>query len=179
MIRYDALVNCRYTYRAFGPADLERLKQITSLTFGPVSIDGNMQRILGAFGEGDWKTRKSAAIAEDCALQPDGVFVAESEGLVVGYITTRLNRISRIGWIPNLAVDPAHQGRGLGRGLIEYAVEFFKSQGMEVAKIETLEQNPVGQKLYPACGFVEVARQIHYAMRISGEPGSGSKRPPA
>ena len=37
---------------------------------------------------------------------------------------------------------------------------------MQVAKIETLEQNPVGQKLYPSLGFVEVARQVHYAMRL-------------
>lgn len=156
-----------YTYRAFRPADLERLKEITAVTFGPVSIDGNMQKRLGAFGRGDWRTRKSAAIAEDCAMQPDGVFVAEeSSGRVVGYITTRLNRISGVGWIPNLAVDPEHQGKGLGRGLIEYALEFFRREGMEVAKIETLEQNPVGQKLYPSCGFVEVGRQIHYGMRL-------------
>jgi hypothetical protein len=38
---------------------------------------------------------------------------------------------------------------------------------MQVAKIETLEQNPVGQKLYPSLGFVEVARQVHYAMRLT------------
>ena len=37
---------------------------------------------------------------------------------------------------------------------------------MEVAKIETLDQNPVGQALYPSLGFTEVARQIHYAMRL-------------
>ena len=37
---------------------------------------------------------------------------------------------------------------------------------MEVAKIETLDQNPIGQKLYPSLGFREVARQIHYAMRL-------------
>jgi hypothetical protein len=35
-----------------------------------------------------------------------------------------------------------------------------------VAKIETLDQNPVGQALYPSLGFKEVARQIHYAMRL-------------
>ena len=39
-------------------------------------------------------------------------------------------------------------------------------RGMSVAKIETLEQNPIGQTLYPSLGFVEVARQIHYALRL-------------
>jgi ribosomal protein S18 acetylase RimI-like enzyme len=156
-----------YSIRPYQPTDLPRLQQITAQTFGPVSIDRNMQQRLGPFGQGDWSTRKLGAIADDCQAQPDGVFVAQdAAGNVVGYVTTRLNPASGVGWIPNLAVDPAHQKHGLGRALLEYTIAFFRRSGMQVAKIETLEQNPVGQKLYPALGFVEVARQIHYAMRL-------------
>jgi ribosomal protein S18 acetylase RimI-like enzyme len=154
--------------RPYRPADLPRLQEITAQTFGPVSIDLNMETRLGPFGEGDWSSRKVAAIADDCRLQPDGVFVAEdpASGQPIGYVTTRLNDVSRIGWIPNLAVDPAHQGRGVGRAMIEHALDFFRTRGMEVAKIETLDQNPIGQSLYPSLGFREVARQIHYALRL-------------
>ena len=156
-----------YTIRTYRPDDLPRLREITTQTFGPVSIDRNMEELLGPFGEGGWAGRKSQAIIDDCRLQADGVFVAESnDGHVVGYITTRLNSASRIGWIPNLAVDPAHQGHGLGRALLEHAINFFRQQGMQIAKIETLDQNPIGQKLYPSLGFKEVARQIHFAMRL-------------
>ena len=156
-----------YPIRTFRPADLPRLQEITGQTFGPVSIDRNLEQVLGAFGRQDWRGRKAAAIAEDCAAQPDGVFVAEdADGRVVGYVTTRLNAESGIGWIPNLAVDPAHQGKGLGRALLEHALAFFRQRGMTVAKIETLAQNPVGQALYPSLGFREVARQIHYGMRL-------------
>lgn len=156
--------------RPYNPCDLPRLQEITADTFGEVSIDNNMERAFGAFGPSDWKTRKIAAIAEDCRAQPDGVFVAEEEGgAVVGYVTTRLNPASGIGWIPNLAVDPAHQGRGLGRSLLERAIRFLRENGMAVAKIETLEQNPVGQRLYPSLGFTEVARQIHFAMRLDSD----------
>jgi ribosomal protein S18 acetylase RimI-like enzyme len=157
-----------YRIRTYRPTDLPRLQEITAATFGPVSIDRNMERLLGPFGQGDWGSRKVAAIAEDCLAQPDGVFVAEdARARVVGYVTTRLNLISGIGWIPNLAVDPAHQAHGLGRALLEHALAFFRASGMQVAKIETLDQNPVGQKLYPSLGFVEVARQVHYAMRLN------------
>jgi ribosomal protein S18 acetylase RimI-like enzyme len=157
----------RYAIRPYQPVDLPRLQEITAQTFGPVSIDRNMEQRLGPFGQGDWQARKVGAIADDCQAQPDGVFVAEDgAGRVVGYVTTRLNPLSGVGWIPNLAVDPAHQGLGLGRALLEHAIDFFRRSGMQVAKIETLEQNPVGQKLYPTLGFVEVARQIHYAMRL-------------
>lgn len=160
-------MNERYTLREYRESDLTRLQEITAETFSEVSIDNNMERAFGPFGSSDWKTRKIAAIAEDCRLQPDGVFVAEDgNGAVIGYVTTRLNQASGMGWIPNLAVDPAHQGRGLGRRLLERAIRFLRESGMAVAKIETLEQNPAGRKLYPRLGFTEVARQIHYAMRL-------------
>jgi ribosomal protein S18 acetylase RimI-like enzyme len=156
-----------YRIRDYRPTDLPRLQEITALTFGPFSIDRNTEQILGPFGQGTWETRKTAAIAEDCRVQPDGVFVAENgSGAVVGYVTTRLFPVSSMGWIANLAVDPGHQGKGLGRALLERAIAFFKSRGMAAARIETLEQNPVGQSLYPTLGFKEVARQIHYAMRL-------------
>jgi ribosomal protein S18 acetylase RimI-like enzyme len=161
--------------RPFKPEDLTRLQEITRLTFGSVSIDANMERILGAFGPGDWQHRKVAAIAEDCRVQPDGVFVAETdEGEPVGYVTTRLDFKAGIGLIPNLAVSPDHQGQGLGRALLQHALDFFRAQGMAAAKIETLEQNPIGQSLYPSLGFIEVARQIHYAMRLDPEDNNES-----
>jgi len=37
---------------------------------------------------------------------------------------------------------------------------------MTVGRIETLEQNAIGRQLYPSLGFLEVARQIHYAMPL-------------
>ncbi len=170
-------MNGSYHIRVFQPSDLDALIAITLATFEPVSIDRNMERLLGAFGNGDWEARKAAAIREDCRAQPDGVFVAEdAAGQVVGYVTTRLLRASGIGWIPNLAVVPQHQKRGLGRRLLEHALDWLRSSGMSVAKIETLEQNPIGQRLYPTLGFVEVARQVHYAMRLDreeGDAGSG------
>ena len=157
-----------FRIRAYRPPDLPRLKEITTLTFGPVSIDRNMEEMLGVFGAGGWAGRKAAAIDDDCRLQPDGVFVAEDtqNGRVMGYVTTRINSSTKLGWIPNLAVDPTVQGRGVGRQLLEHALAFFRQRGMKVAKIETLEQNPIGQKLYPSLGFQEVARQIHYAMKL-------------
>jgi ribosomal protein S18 acetylase RimI-like enzyme len=162
-----------YQLRTYRVEDLPRLQEITGLTFGPVSLDANIERTLGPFGATDWRDRKVAAIAEDCRLQPDGVFVAEDDaGQIVGYVTTRLNRASSVGWIPNLAVDPGRQSQGLGRALLERALEFFQERGMEIARIETLEQNSVGQKLYPRLGFVEVGRQIHYAKRLDSRDAS-------
>ena len=65
------------------------------------------------------------------------------------------------------------RGQGVGRRLIEHALSHFRAAGMTIAKIETLEQNAIGRHLYPSVGFVEVARQIHYAMAIPDRPSHG------
>jgi hypothetical protein len=49
---------------------------------------------------------------------------------------------------------------------------------MTIAKIETLEQNKIGQHLYPSAGFVEVARQIHYAMALKDRPSNAAEPGP-
>ena len=48
----------------------------------------------------------------------------------------------------------------------EFDLAYLRGQGMEAAKIETLAQNAVGSQFYPSVGFREVARQIHYLMRL-------------
>ena len=160
--------------RPFQPADLARLQEITVDSFEGVSIDRNIEAEFGLVAGKDWKARKARDVAGDCQAQPDGVFVAEEAGEVMGYITTRLDRFSGIGRIPNLAVDPACRGRGLGSELIRHALEWMRGQGMRMAKIETLAQNERGQALYPRFGFREVARQLHYVMPLGEEPGAGS-----
>ncbi len=152
--------------RPYRPEDREILKNITTNTFGPVSIDGNIEKQFGLLNGTDWAWRKRRHIDADCDAQPDGILVAEDEGRVIGYITTRFDPATKLGWIPNMAVEPGHQGRGVGRRLIEAALDLFRRNGMTHAKIETLDQNQVGQKLYPSFGFKEVARQVHYVMKL-------------
>lgn len=151
-----------YTIRRYRPEDLPRLREITVDCFQGVSIDQNIEKRFGPIGGVDWKKRKAAHIDQDCAANPEGVIVAEVEGEVAGYITTRLNHETRIGWIPNLAVDPRFRRQGIARALFDEAFAYFRENGMLAAKIETLDQNPIGSVFYPELGFEEVARQIHF-----------------
>lgn len=161
--------------RPYRPEDLPHVQRITVDSFEGVSIDRNIERDFGPVAGKDWKARKARDVTTDCEVQPEGVFVAEEGDAVVGYITTRLDRFTGIGRIPNLAVDAEYRGRGLGTDLIQHALEWMRGQGMAMAKIETLVQNERGQALYPRFGFREVARQIHYVMPLQdGEPGSGT-----
>ncbi len=152
--------------RPFQPADLSRVQQITIDSFEGVSIDRNIETRFGRIDGKDWRERKARDVTMDCQVQPEGVFVAEEDGQVVGYITTRIDRFTSIGRIPNLAVDPEFRALGIGSKLIEHAIEYIRSEGMALAKIETLVQNERGQALYPRFGFEEVARQIHFVMKL-------------
>ena len=105
-------------------------------------------------------------IDDDCASNPDGVFLAVRGDQILGYITTRVDRHNSRGRIPNMAVTEEARGLGLGRRLINHALGYFRDQGLHVAVIETMASNAVGQHLYPSCGFEEVARQVHYAMKL-------------
>jgi len=152
--------------RLYQPSDLDELKRMTVEGFEGIAIDQNVERALGVVGKHDWRWRKARHVDEDVAANPDGVFVAEEDDKALGYISTRLDREAGKGRIPNLAVDKAAQGRGIGRQLIGHALDYFRREGMAFAMIETMANNPIGQHLYPSCGFVEAGRQIHYAMKL-------------
>ena len=105
---------------------------------------------------------------EGVAREVEGILVVESaEGEVVGYITTWQDVDGGIGYIPNLAFVPEWRGRGLGRLLIQMALDRFREAGLSHAKIETLAQNEVGHHLYTSIGFREVARQVHFFADLS------------
>lgn len=152
--------------RPYLPDDLDAIKRLTVESFTGVTLEQNVENALGLLHGHDWRWRKARHIDEDVAANPSGIFVAESQGCVVGYISTRIDRETGKGRIPNLAVAPEFRGQGLGRRLIEHALDYFRSEGLEYAIIETMAENEIGQHLYPACGFVEVARQVHFARRL-------------
>ncbi len=155
--------------RRYVETDRECLQTITALCFAGVSIDAGIEAKYGPIAGKDWRWRKARSIDDDIAVNAEGIFVAVEEGEVVGYITSRVDHESKIGWIPNLAVLPAYQQRGLGQTLIETALAYLAKAGMRYARIETLAHNVVGQHFYPSMGFEEVARQIHYIRRLGEE----------
>ncbi len=153
--------------RIYRSSDLDELRLMTIEGFDGIAIDQNIENAFGVMQERDWKWRKARHVDEDVAANPAGIFVADDgEGRVLGYISTRLDREAGKGRIPNLVVDATARGQGIGRQLIEHALDYFRREGMSFVMIETMVNNPVGQHLYPSCGFVETGRQIHYAMKL-------------
>src|SRR6266550_1105460 len=73
------------------------------------------------------------------AMQPDGCFVAEWDGVFVGTTTTCL--FGRVAWVAAVLVDEAHRRRGLGRALMQHALAFLEQQGVTTVR---LDATPLG-----------------------------------
>jgi len=157
--------------RPFRPDDRDALLEITARAFDGVSIDQNIESIYGPINGMGWQERKISHVEDDIAANPGGIVVFEANGQPVGFASCRVNHRTRIGSIPNLAVHPHHQGKGIGKALLQAALAYLEAQGMEFARIETLEQNRRCMRFYPRAGFREVARQVHY-IRPLGQPPS-------
>src|SRR5687768_11505957 len=75
--------------RPYHADDLEEMRRITIEGFDGTAIDQQVERNFGPLGGHDWRWRKARQIDEDCEVNPAGVFVAEEDGKVLGYITAR------------------------------------------------------------------------------------------
>ena len=152
--------------RQYIPSDEARVKELTITAFSGVSIENNIEDAWPELLPIPWGERKWPMVAMDLTDHPEECFVVEHEGEVIGYATTRINRRNSVGQIPDMAVDEKYRGKGIGRKLLEYCIQYFRDQNLILARIETLDQNPIGRHLYPDLGFEEVARQIFYAMPL-------------
>ncbi|MCE3076480.1 GNAT family N-acetyltransferase [Chryseobacterium gwangjuense] len=93
------------------------------------------------------------------------IFVAESEGELVGFVqlyplfsSTRMKRY----WLLNdLYVNENHRGKGFSKELIDKAKEMAKSTDACGILLETGKSNDIGNKLYPSCGF-EIYDEVNF-----------------
>jgi ribosomal protein S18 acetylase RimI-like enzyme len=68
------------------------------------------------------------------------------------------------GALYDLVVDPAHRGRGVGRRLLEAAIERLVARGAPRVVLSTAEHNAVAQRLFARAGFrrtmIEMTREL-------------------
>jgi ribosomal protein S18 acetylase RimI-like enzyme len=91
-------------------------------------------------------------------MEKGEMLLAEDDrGRIVASVYVEL-RGSR-GYLGMLAVDPAHQRRGLGKRMLEEGERRFREQGCEAVDILVLSLRPDLPPVYRGFGFVEVRRE--------------------
>ncbi|HYW29781.1 MAG TPA: GNAT family N-acetyltransferase [Gaiellales bacterium] len=103
--------------------------------------------------------REPAPMAADHAALIDAgeVHVAEVDGRVAGALVTR--PLGRSLLLESVAVDPASQGRGIGRALIACAERQAAGLGLEAVELYTNAAMTANLALYPHLGYVETGRR--------------------
>lgn len=86
--------------------------------------------------------------------------VMELNGVMVGYAV--INVAAGEAHLLNLSIAAAWQGRGLGRTLLMYVVEFIKEIKVAVMFLEVRVSNAVGRALYAGAGFREIGTRRGY-----------------
>ena len=103
--------------------------------------------------------------------RPDAVvFVAERENAVVGYVYAGMEDYDYMalrgpaGALYDIVVDPGCRKRGIGRRLLEAALDWLRAQQAPRVVLSTAEGNAEAQRLFASAGFrrtmIEMTREL-------------------
>ena len=144
--------NDRFIYRTADRSDVEALVPLINIAFEV---------------EAEFFTTQRIDLTETLAHFDKGRFLlAESDGKIAGcnYVELR----GPIGYFGLLSVDPEHQGRGLGKILIEQAEDFCRAAGCTRMQIRVLnhriELPPFYEKLGYHVARIEEVEQVPSAL---------------
>jgi ribosomal protein S18 acetylase RimI-like enzyme len=109
-----------------------------------------------AFAGYGWLTPPSGALAETeddvrRDLQQHGGAVARRGGSAVGALRLRVE--PRALWVRRVAVDPASQGRGVGRALMAWAEREAAERGLPEVRLGVRAQLPGNRAFYERLGY--------------------------
>ena len=82
---------------------------------------------------------------------PETCFVAENDGMVIGVIIA--GNDGRRGYIYHTAVNPLFRGRGIGRKLVESAMNALKEAGINKVALVVFGRNKDGNEFWEKMGF--------------------------
>lgn len=137
------------------------------VTFGPLSdADADRCAELEAQlfdGDDPWP---AVAFQRELRSRTNHYVGARSGGTLVGYAgISRLGRSAPFEYeVHTLGVDPAHQGRGIGRRLLEELLDFADGA---VVFLEVRTDNEPALGLYRSVGFEQIGLRKRY-YRVSG-----------
>ena len=92
--------------------------------------------------------------------------VIENNSVVAGFAI--FSRVLDEATLLNIAVDPAMQGRGFGRYLLQKGLAMQQKFGATQCFLEVRLSNVKAQKLYQSLGFITVGQRKNYYQTKSG-----------
>jgi len=97
------------------------------------------------------------------AYDPRGCLIAEEDGRRVGVCIA--TPYAPFGFVGELIVVEAMRGRGIGRRLLEHALDYLRARG---ARTVFLDGVPAALSLYERAGFRPVCRSLRFYGQLAG-----------
>ena len=149
------------------PADLPMIGRLGALLVAE-HYDFDPRRFLAA---GPGTPAGYASFIGTQLEDPDkAVLVADTDGDVIGYAYAAVEGYDYMalrgpaGVLQDIIVAPEHRGRGVGRLLLDAALEFFRSRAVPRVVLSTAERNEAAQRLFAGMGFrrtmIEMTREL-------------------
>jgi len=139
---------------ADGPADARTT--VRTATLADVS---ELTRLLDAAFDGP-----SADVAARLAERESRTLVVERGGAAVG--TLRITYDRDTCGIYGFAVDPAWQGRGIGRDVLRRVCRELAAEGIRRIGLEVAVENDHALRLYSSLGFIKTTTEDYYELTL-------------
>lgn len=132
--------NEKLVLRFANPDDQAKAEKIRQAAFDPVFA--SFRSILG----NDIYERAQAAednaqsdiLSELFSANSDWeLYIAEHSGSAVGFLSLKLDTVTKVGEIGLNAIHPGSSGKGFGSQMYEFALQRMAEAGMEVATVAT------------------------------------------
>lgn len=95
-------------------------------------------------------------------FDPEGFFLAEREGELVGFHWTKIHAREQLGEVYVLGVRPGTQGTGLGRALTTIGLRHLAARGLPTAMLYVDADNKAALSVYERLGFTTYETDLMY-----------------
>ena len=142
----------------FEPARKQAVIDLTIEAWTPVfaRTQADVPRfVYDAFYPQGWEKRQTVDVAALLDTEPENIWLAVMGEDLAGYIGIRIHPEDRMGEIYIIAVSPAHQRKGIGRQLMQFAEQQIQASGMTMIMVETIGDSghAPARRAYEAFGF--------------------------
>lgn len=133
--------------------------------------DVNNRAFAGHPDQGSWAVEEVRLREREPWFDPEGFFLAERAGALVGFHWTKVHGGNGssghphgpIGEVYIVGVDPGEQTRGLGRALTLTGLHYLRSRGLAQVMLYVDEENSAAIALYSKLGFARWDTDVCYA----------------
>lgn len=152
---HAASVSLRYDLR---PGDVGYITYLHGTLYAQdqgwdYTFDAYVANPLAEFAKSQSNQAKSQSTRER-------IWILEKDGRIVGSvaIVKFSDSVAQLRW---LLLDPSVRGQGIGRWLVEDALEFCRTAGYSAVFLWTVKTLAIAVKLYKSLGFCETEEQTH------------------